>query len=264
MQDAEVTVIVDSNVDVGASSRRGGWKQATTLRYGRSDGCCFPPSVDRAISAGDRTRLVRSRPFVASSFIIGSSRSAAARAVERHALWQVVRACVADYQATGAPFPAWRWISPADSTAATVVLRPPFGAPDTILAPTRKVVGVEDPWLQSPAAPNYFAAAMRARAFVKRPDGSAPRLDEIALAVNSRFTRTQDQLHIHIGCAPPRIRRTLRPRRLDEGRRVGAHRLARPRIASSGDAHGAVGSRPDRAVSLGRGTICSGTPTSVD
>jgi CDP-diacylglycerol pyrophosphatase len=38
----------------------------------------------------------------------------------------------------------------------------------------------------------------------------APRLDEIALAVNSRFARTQDQLHIHIGCASPRVQQALR------------------------------------------------------
>ncbi len=40
-----------------------------------------------------------------------------------------------------------------------VVLRWPFGPPDTVLAPTRRVMEVEDPWLQLPNAANYFDAA---------------------------------------------------------------------------------------------------------
>lgn len=167
-----------------------------------------PPSVD-ACSSRDRRRIVRSRLFVASSVVFSLVALGGGAATERQALWQVVRACVADYQMTGAPFPCLAVNLSDGIDRGSVVLRPPFGAPDTILVPTRKVVGVEDPWLQSPTAPNYFAAALRASAFVKKPDGSAPKLDELALAVNSRFTRTQDQLHIHIGCASPRVREAL-------------------------------------------------------
>jgi CDP-diacylglycerol pyrophosphatase len=167
-----------------------------------------PPSV-AARSSSDRRRIVRLRLFVASSFIFGLVTLGRGDATERQALWQVVRACIADYLTTGASFPCLAVNLSDGIDRGSVVLRPPFGAPDTILAPTRKVVGVEDPWLQTPAAPNYFAAALRASAFVKKPDGSAPRLDEVALAVNSRFTRTQDQLHIHIGCASRRVREAL-------------------------------------------------------
>jgi CDP-diacylglycerol pyrophosphatase len=167
-----------------------------------------PPGID-ARSSSHRRRIVRSRLLVAASFVFSLVALGFGDAAERQALWQVVRACVADYQTTGATFPCLAVNLSDGIDRGSAVLRPPFGAPDTILVPTRKVVGVEDPWLQSPAAPNYFAAALRASAFVKKPDGSAPRLDEVALAVNSRFTRTQDQLHIHIGCASPRIREAL-------------------------------------------------------
>jgi CDP-diacylglycerol pyrophosphatase len=163
---------------------------------------------DDAPSAGRRRRIVRLPLLAATSFIF-SLVALGGGAAERQALWQIVRACVADYQTTGAAFPCLAVNLSDGIDRGDLVLRPPFGAPDTILAPTRKVVGVEDPWLQSPAAPNYFAAALRASAFVKRPDGSSPKLDEVALAVNSRFTRTQDQLHIHIGCAAPRVREAL-------------------------------------------------------
>ena len=37
----------------------------------------------------------------------------------------------------------------------------------------------------------------------------APARDQIVLIVNPRFVRTQDQLHIHIGCLLPEARRTL-------------------------------------------------------
>lgn len=169
----------------------------------------FPPNVD-ARPPDERRRLVRSRPFVASSFVFGLVALGGGGAVERHALWQVVRACVADHQSTGAPFPCLAVDLAGGVDRGSVVLRPPFGAPDTILAPTRQVVGVEDPWLQSPAAPNYFAAALEARSFISKADGSQPRLSEVALAVNSRFTRTQDQLHIHIGCSSPRVQQAMR------------------------------------------------------
>jgi CDP-diacylglycerol pyrophosphatase len=170
----------------------------------------LPPSADKRRFC-DRKHAVRSWTLLASSFVLGLvALGGDARAAESQALWQVVRACVADYQTAGASFPCLSVELSGGIDRGVVVLRPPFGAPDTILSPTRKVVGVEDPWLQSPEAPNYFAAALSARAFVTKPDGSAPRLDEIALAVNSRFARTQDQLHIHIGCLSPPVRKAMR------------------------------------------------------
>ena len=71
------------------------------------------------------------------------------------------------------------------------------------MAPTRKITGVEDPFLYSGDAPNYFDAAWRARSFLEGPDGKSPDRDRVALAVNSGVARTQDQLHIHIGCLVP-------------------------------------------------------------
>lgn len=177
----------------------------------------FPPSAG-AIASGIRRRRIRLRPLFASCLIV--SLVAVGAGAERRALWSVVGACVADYQATGAPFPCLAVDLAGGIDRGAVVLRPPIGPPDTILSPTRKVVGVEDPWLQSPAAPNYFAAALRARSFLSGPNGQAPGAGDIALVANSRFARTQDQLHIHLGCASPRIRRTLRL--AADGMKVGA------------------------------------------
>jgi CDP-diacylglycerol pyrophosphatase len=146
-------------------------------------------------------------------------------ALERGALWQVVRACVADQRLTGSPFPCLEVDLTGGEEQGSVVLRQPFPR-DTILAPTRRIIGVEDPFLYSPEAPNYFAAAWRARTFLDGADGKPPERDRIALAVNSRIARNQDQLHIHIGCLVPPARNAVQaiaPRlRIGEWAQVGA------------------------------------------
>jgi CDP-diacylglycerol pyrophosphatase len=78
---------------------------------------------------------------------------------------------------------------------------------DLIVAPTREIVGIEDPFLKLDGAPNYFNAAWRARSFLKRSDGRTPERDEIAVVVNSAVIRTQDQLHIHVGCVQSHAKR---------------------------------------------------------
>ncbi len=134
----------------------------------------------------------------------------AARAVPSHraALWQVVRSCVADKHLTGLPYPCLAVDLTEGEERGHVVLRPPW-ANDMILTPTRESVGVEDPFLQSPEAPNYFAEAWRARTMIATANGRPPARDQIALVVNSRPVRGQDQLHIHIGCLVPEARRFL-------------------------------------------------------
>jgi CDP-diacylglycerol pyrophosphatase len=86
--------------------------------------------------------------------------------LDRMALWRVVRACVADYKLTGRPFPCLEVDLSGGEELGNVVLRPPL-LDDTILASTRRITGIEDPFLQSPEAPNYFDAAWRARTFLK-------------------------------------------------------------------------------------------------
>jgi CDP-diacylglycerol pyrophosphatase len=160
---------------------------------------------DGAVTRGKKTAWI-----FAGVAVLTVSAAFAAYAMELHrtVLWQVVRACVADYKLTGTPFPCLEVNISAGEETGTVVLRPPL-TDDTVLTPTRRIKGVEDPFLQSPEAPNYFEAAWRARAFLKAPDGRAPERDAIALFVNSAIVRTQDQLHIHVGCLVPYARRTL-------------------------------------------------------
>ena len=159
---------------------------------------------------GAVTRGVKTVWILAIVAALTVSAAFAAYAMELHrmALWQVVRACVADYKLTGAPFPCLEVSISGGEALGNVVLRAPL-QDETILVPTRRITGVEDPFLQSPEAPNYFDAAWRARTFLKTADGRAPERDDIALIVNSIIVRGQDQLHIHIGCLLPYARRSL-------------------------------------------------------
>ena len=141
----------------------------------------------------------------------------AGRGMMRDTLWRVVRSCVGNYSVTGLAFPCLAVDLTGGEAKGWVVLRPPIGDPDTILAPTARIIGVEDPKLQDPGAANYFASAWSAREFV--PGEGAPLASETAVVVNSKFSRTQDQLHLHIGCLNPTVRANLR--KLAPGLSVG-------------------------------------------
>lgn len=127
---------------------------------------------------------------------------------DRDALWKVVGVCVADQRLAGLPFPCLAVDLSEGEARGHILLRPPW-ANDLILSPTRRSVGVEDRFLQSPEAPNYFAEAWAARGMIATRNGRPPARSQVALVVNSRFVRGEDQLHIHIGCLIPQAQRTL-------------------------------------------------------
>ena len=133
----------------------------------------------------------------------------AAHAGDRNRLWPVVRTCASAYRMMGVAFPCLKVDLPGGVLDKGYAVLRPLKSDDLILSPTHQSPGVEDPFLQSPEAPNYFAAAWAARSFLKGPDGNPPRREEVALIVNSEGSRSQDQLHIHIGCLRPDARRYL-------------------------------------------------------
>ena len=141
------------------------------------------------------------------SFAMGPLLATAAE--RRGALWDVVNACALDYALTGAPFPCMK-VSPGEGAErGYAILRPPVGGDDIILTPTRKVAGLEDSFLQTSEAPNYFEAAWNERAVLAEHERQLPEGEEVALAVNSKYSRSQDQLHIHLGCLIDEAKATL-------------------------------------------------------
>jgi CDP-diacylglycerol pyrophosphatase len=132
-----------------------------------------------------------------------------AGAQNREALWGVVQACRLNHAVTGAAFPCLSVNVSEGVERGYVILRPPLGDEDLILAPTRKIVGIEDASIEAVDAPNYFDDAWNARAMLAARGRAAPPRDEMALAVNSSLARTQDQLHIHIGCISTEMKRSI-------------------------------------------------------
>jgi CDP-diacylglycerol pyrophosphatase len=108
--------------------------------------------------------------------------------------------CRINHEITGAAFPCLEANVTDGEQHGYVILRPPLGKPDLILSPTLKISGVEESGLAAEDAPNYFDMAWSARWILARDRRQPLPREDIALAVNSEFARTQDQLHIHIGC----------------------------------------------------------------
>ncbi len=155
-----------------------------------------------------RDSLARRLSAVLIGALALTASAALALASERNALWHVVRACAADARLTSLPFPCLAVDLTGGVERGHILLRPPW-ANDLILSPTRRSIGVEDPFLQSPEAPNYFAEAWQARSMIKTVNGQPPARDQVALIVNAGNVRAQDQLHIHIGCLDEKFRRSL-------------------------------------------------------
>jgi CDP-diacylglycerol pyrophosphatase len=74
------------------------------------------------------------------------------------------------------------------------------GGAHFLLIPLEPVSGIESAGAWAPGAPNYFQDAWEARRAVAKVVGHDVSRTAIGLAINSLYTRSQDQLHIHIEC----------------------------------------------------------------
>jgi CDP-diacylglycerol pyrophosphatase len=133
-----------------------------------------------------------------------------------NALWRVVHnVCVPDQQVFSSPAPC----AEVDPGGGYAILKDPdpFAPTHFLLVPTVRIAGIEDPALLSPGGPNYWARAWEARRYVDQRLGRVLGRDELSLAVNSVYGRTQDQLHIHIDCIKPAVKAALRANASDIG-----------------------------------------------
>lgn len=136
------------------------------------------------------------------------STSLAAVDLPRGVLWRVVQTCTLNQRTTGSPFPCLQ----VDLSGGFAVLRAPFRQTHVVVMPTARLFGIEDPGLRRPDSPAYFVDAWAARHFVQEELKRPLAVDDFGLAVNSRYTRSQDQLHIHIDCTDRRAKRELAAR----------------------------------------------------
>ncbi|WP_240535345.1 CDP-diacylglycerol diphosphatase [Rhizobium freirei] len=129
--------------------------------------------------------------------------------VSRSALGLVVRACEINSSLTGSPYPCLKVVQTQDPLSSYAVLREPTDKERTIFAPLADVPGIEDPRLLAAGAPNYFGAAWKEQSAIGRRAWKVSPQD-FALAINAASWRTQDRLHIHMGCETPRFRALLK------------------------------------------------------
>jgi CDP-diacylglycerol pyrophosphatase len=80
------------------------------------------------------------------------------------------------------------------------ILKDLRGVAQMLAVPTRRITGIEDPQMLAPDAPNVFADAWKAKALLEdRLRRSLPR-ESVALTINSKWARSQDQFHGHVDC----------------------------------------------------------------
>jgi CDP-diacylglycerol pyrophosphatase len=133
-------------------------------------------------------------------------------------LADTVGRCIGDQISYGSP-------GPCEVVAEFAVLKDAAADKPTnlLLVPVKPTTGIESPELWVDRAPNYFAYAwdnrwrLRGRIAAKlkkadpkkdaKIDALAP--DQIGLAINSKATRGQEQLHIHIDCMLDEVRAGL-------------------------------------------------------
>ena len=141
--------------------------------------------------------------------IAGLIATPAAAANHPNALWGVVHGlCLRDARLIGHPAPCLS----VDLAKGYAVVPDPQHRTQVLLVPTTRISGIESPVLLKPGATNYWQAAWEARRFVEKRAGSPVSRDRIGMAINSAFSRSQDQLHIHVDCVRPDVRLALMAR----------------------------------------------------
>jgi CDP-diacylglycerol pyrophosphatase len=118
-----------------------------------------------------------------------------------NALWSIVNgSCVPDQLQHDEPAPCAQVDLSGGEEAGYAVLKDLVGPLQFLLIPTARITGIESPSILDPDAPNYFAAAWRARPFVEQRAGRSLPREWMSLAINSEQARTQTQLHVHVDC----------------------------------------------------------------
>jgi len=146
-------------------------------------------------------------PIFTLALLLGAAAAGPARAADPNALWTITHdRCVPNAARLRTPLPC----ASVDMAHGYVILKDIRGATQFLLIPTARVSGIEDPALLAPFARTYWQDAWDARNDVIAMAGRMLDPSELSLAINSKYGRTQNQLHIHIDCIAPAVRAALR------------------------------------------------------
>ncbi len=138
-------------------------------------------------------------------------------------LWGIVNGkCVPDQQANAKPDPCTEVAIGKGVDKGYVILKDRAGASQYLVMPTRLITGIEDAQLLASGATNYFDPAWRVRRLVDQRLGMTLTRDDVGIAVNSIYGRSQDLLHLHVDCLRIDVRDDLHRQFAAVGRRWSA------------------------------------------
>lgn len=149
--------------------------------------------------------------FAAICFSVLTTFQVPALAGNPNFLWEVVSLdCVPNQKANGNPDPCAEVVFEKDGEKGHAVFKDYNGPLHYLLLPTTKVTGIESPEILTSDSPNYFYRAWEARSYMEKLFGSPIPPEEISLAVNSAFGRSQLQLHVHISCTRSDVKELIK------------------------------------------------------
>ena len=126
------------------------------------------------------------------------------------ALWRIVHdACLPHAEAGEGPKPCESIDLGQGESEGVAILKDRVGVAQMLAIPTRRVTGIEDPQMLAPDAPNVFADAWKAKALLEARLGRPLARDAVALTINSKWARSQDQLHVHVDCVAAPVAEAL-------------------------------------------------------
>jgi CDP-diacylglycerol pyrophosphatase len=117
------------------------------------------------------------------------------------ALWRIVHGeCLPHVEAGEGPKPCEAVDLNGGAAEGVAILKDLVGVAQMLAIPTRRITGIEDPQMLEPDAPKVFADGWKARTLVEARLGKQLPREAVALAINSKWSRSQEQLHVHVDC----------------------------------------------------------------
>jgi len=163
--------------------------------------------MSRPLLPHKRTRKARLFAALVLSAAVLPPRAARA---DPSALWNIVHGqCVPNAEGGKGPGPCVSVDLSGGEKEGVAILKDLRGDAQMLAIPTRRITGIEDPQMLAADAPNVFAAAWEAKKQVEGRLRTPLAREDIAIAINSEWRRSQNQLHLHVDCVAKNVKDAL-------------------------------------------------------
>ncbi|MDE1182585.1 CDP-diacylglycerol diphosphatase [Paraburkholderia sp.] len=102
-----------------------------------------------------------------------------------------------------------------DLTQRYAVLKDISGRAQHLLIPTDRITGIESPEIVAADAPEYWSYAWLSRRYVEASLKQTVTANAMGMEINSKYRRSQQQLHIHLDCMRKDVTTALASHRND-------------------------------------------------